>query len=68
MFCPSVYPWVEEPDEFTSPLQDGPNVATLLAVTKGTGIRQVIRFRRATVLHADDVVNLAPEERVVLVN
>jgi len=65
---PSVYPWVEESDEFASPPQNRPDVATFMAVTEDTRIRQVVRLRRTAMLHADDVVNLTSEERVFLMN
>jgi hypothetical protein len=68
VICPEVSPRVEKPDKLARLPKDRPNVATFPAVTENTGISQVIRFHRTTVLYADNMVNFTSEVRIVFVN
>jgi hypothetical protein len=67
VLSPSVYPWIKEPDEFTGPQQDRPDVTAFLAVAEDTGIRQIVRFRWAAMLHTDNVIDFAPIECLLFV-
>jgi hypothetical protein len=68
MIGPTIGAWVKEPGKLACLPYDRPNVAALMAITKGTGIRQVFYCGRSAVLHADDVIYLTPKVRVILVN
>ena len=68
MIGPTIGAWVKEPNKLACLPNDGPNVATLLAITKGTGVRQVFCRSRTAVLHADDVIYLTSKVGIVLVD
>ena len=65
---PTISTWVKEPTKLACLRYDRPNITPLLAITKGTGIRQVSCCCRTAVLHTDDVIYLTSEVGIVLVN
>lgn len=65
---PTIGAWVKEPRILACLPYDRPNVTALLAITEGTGLRQVFCCSRTAVLHANDVIYLTSKVGVVLVN
>ena len=68
MISPTIGAWVKEPSKLTCLPYDRPDVTALMAITKGTGIRQVLYRGGSAVLHADDVIYLTSKVGVVLVD
>ena len=57
MFRPDLLPWMIQADG--DPIsQDRRNVRPLVPITDRTRVRKIVQSRRATVLHADDVVQM----------
>jgi hypothetical protein len=68
MISPTIGAWVKEPDKLACLPYDRPNITALLAITKGTGIRQVSCCSRTAMLHTDDVIYLTSKVGIVFVN
>lgn len=65
---PVVIARVEEAGELPALRCDGAEIAALAPVAEQTGEGKVIRFRRPAMFLADDVIDLAAEEGIVLVD
>ena len=68
VLVPRVCAWIEEASQLTGIRGNRGQVGALVPVAERTGVSQVPLHRLAAVLLADDVVDLAAEEGVILVN
>jgi hypothetical protein len=64
---PPISPWIKKADERMCRPYDRANITAFMAITEGTGQCQIISGCWATVLFADDMIDLTAEEGVVLV-
>ncbi len=68
MIHPGVFERMEESDKRAGSRRKGADIAAFVQIAEQAGISEVICMRRPTVLFADDMINLAAEEGVILMD